>query len=75
MRFTHLPGEQLQVDFAGDKSGYVDLLTGEWIECDVLVCTMPYSNYMYVEALRSQKQEDFIPALTNAFAYLGGVPA
>lgn len=75
MRFTHLPGEQLQVDFAGDKSGYVEISTGEWIECDVLVCTMPYSNYMYVEALRSQKQEDFISGLTNAFAYLGGVPA
>ncbi|CAN5371056.1 IS21-like element ISFK1 family transposase [soil metagenome] len=75
MHFTHLPGEQLQVDFAGDKSGYVDISTGEWISCEVLVCIMPYSNYMYVEAVRSQKQEDFIPALTNAFTYLGGVPA
>ena len=75
MRFTHRPGEQLQVDFAGDKSGYVDISTGEWIPCEVLVCTMPYSNYMYVEAIRSQKQEDFIAGLTNAFVYLGGVPA
>lgn len=74
MHFTHQAGEQLQVDFAGDKSGYVDIATGEWIACEVLVCTMPYSNYMYVEALRSQKQEDFINGLTNAFHYLGGVP-
>lgn len=75
MHFTHQAGEQLQVDFAGDKSGYVDISTGEWISCEVLVCTMPYSNYMYVEALRSQKQEDFIGGLTNALHYLQGVPS
>jgi transposase len=75
MHFTHQAGEQLQVDFAGDKSGYVDLSTGEWVACEVLVCTMPYSNYMYVEALRSQKQDDFIGGLTNALHYLQGVPS
>ena len=75
MHFTHQAGEQLQVDFAGDKSGYVDISTGEWIACEVLVCVMPYSNYMYVEALRSQKQEDFIGGLTNALQYLQGVPS
>ena len=74
MHFTHKPGEQMQVDFAGDKTGYVDISTGEWVECEVLVCTMAYSNYMYVEALRSQKQEDFIGGLTNALTYLEGVP-
>ena len=68
MHFTHQAGEQLQVDFAGDKSGYVDISTGEWISCEVLVCTMPYSNYMYVEALRSQKQEDFIGGLNKCLA-------
>ena len=74
MYFTHQPGEQLQVDFAGDKLGYVDLTTGEWIVCDVLVCAMPYSHYMYAEVLRSQKQEDFIKGLGHALEYLGGVP-
>jgi len=75
MRFIHQAGEQMQVDFAGDKFGYVDITTGEWKPCEVLVCTMPYSNYMYVEALRSQKQDDFIGGLTNALHYLQGVPA
>lgn len=74
MHFVHRPGEQLQVDFAGDKLGYVDRNTGEWIACEVLVCVMPYSNYVYVEALRSQKQEEFIKGLSNALRYLGGVP-
>jgi transposase len=74
MHFTHQPGEQLQVDFAGDKLGYVEVTTGEWIVCEVLVCTMPYSHYVYAEALRSQRQEDFIKGLGHALEYLGGVP-
>ena len=74
MHFNHQPGEQLQVDFAGDKLGYVEPSTGEWILCDVLVCALPYSHYVYVESLRSQKQEDFISGLGHALEYIGGVP-
>ena len=33
MHFAHRPGEQLQVDFAGDRLGYVVRTTGEWIAC------------------------------------------
>ena len=74
MHFLHRPGEQLQVDFAGGKLGYVDRSTGEWIACEVLVCAMPFSHYVYVEALRSQQQQEFIKGLAHAFHYLGGVP-
>ena len=74
MHFDHHPGEQLQVDFAGGKLGYLDRSTGEWVVCEVLVCAMPYSHYVYVEALRSQQQEEFIKGLSNALRYLGGVP-
>ena len=74
MHFTHRPGEQLQVDFAGDKLGYIDRSTGEWIACEVLVCALPYSHYIYAEALRSQKQEDFINGLRHALEFIGGVP-
>src|SRR5277367_289817 len=73
MHFTHKPGELLEIDYAGDKTGYVDISTGEWVACEVLVCTMPYSNYMYVEALRTQMQEELVGAMANAFIYLGGV--
>lgn len=74
MHFVHRPAEQLQVDFAGDKLGYVDRSTGEWIVCEVLVCALPYSHYVYAEALASQKQEDFIAGLSHALEYIGGVP-
>lgn len=74
MYFTHQPGEQLLVDFAGDKLHYVNRKTGEVIGCEVLVCVLPYSNYTYVEALRSQQQEHFVNGLSNALHYYGGVP-
>jgi hypothetical protein len=74
MHFTHQPAEQMMVDFAGDPLYYVDRTTGELVRCEVLVCVLPYSNFGYVEALRSQKQEEFISGLSNALDYIGGVP-
>lgn len=74
MHFTHKPGEQMQVDFAGDKLHYVDKETGEVILCEVLVCVLPYSNYTYAIALRSQKQDEFIGGISRALEYIGGVP-
>lgn len=74
MHFTHQPGEQLQVDFAGGKLSYVDRDSGEVIDCEVLICAMPYSHYIYAEALVSQKQEHFVNGLRRCLEYLGGVP-
>jgi len=74
MHFVHRPAECLQIDFAGSKLGYVDRITGEWIACEVLVCVMPYSHYLYVEALPSQKQQYFIAGLGRCLGLLGGVP-
>lgn len=74
MHFVHRPAETLEIDFAGAKLGYVDRTTGEWISCEVLVCVMPFSHYMYVEALPSQKQEYFIAGLSRCLGFLGGVP-
>lgn len=74
MHFNHKPGEQMQIDFAGDKLHYVDRETGEVIPCEVLVCVLPYSNYTYAVALRSQKQAEFIGGICRALEYIGGVP-
>jgi transposase len=74
MHFEHQPAEYLQVDFAGKKLSYVDRETGEIINCPVLVCTLPYSNYTYVEALPRAKQEELFGALSRCLEFLGGVP-
>ncbi|WP_165824152.1 IS21 family transposase [Pseudochryseolinea flava] len=73
MYFTHQPAESSQIDFAGKKLSYVDRSTGECIECESLVCVLPFSHYMYVEAILSQKQEHFIPALGRFKKFIGGV--
>ncbi|MEO8087540.1 MAG: IS21 family transposase, partial [Bacteroidota bacterium] len=41
MRMVHLPGEMLQVDFAGSKLHYIDRETGEIVPCEILVSAMP----------------------------------
>lgn len=74
MHFEHKPGEKVMVDFAGQTMSYMDKDTGEIIECQVFVAVFSYSNYCYVEAVHSQKQEDFIGCLVNALKYFGGVP-
>ncbi len=71
---VHKPGEELMVDFAGDKLFYVDTETGEKISCEVLVGVMPASNYIFIEAVPSQKQEHFVGAIVKMFHALGAVP-
>ena len=71
---THPPGERLEIDFAGKGLSYVNQSTGEIVNCPVLVCTLSYSAYCYVEPLVSSTQKHLIPALNRALEYFGGVP-
>lgn len=74
MRFEHVPGKMLQVDFAGDMLSYVDTLTGEEIKCPVFVAVLPFSGYGYVEALPNATLPQVIRALNNCLDYFGGAP-
>jgi len=74
MHLTHRAGEYLQIDFAGKQLHYVDIQTGQIIACPVLVCTLPYSGYTYVEALPSAGQTHLFSAMNRCLEYLGGVP-
>ena len=74
MVLEHMPGEKLFIDFAGKKLHYINKETGELIECQVFVACLPYSDYSFVMAVKSQCSEDFLYALACCLAYLGGVP-
>jgi transposase len=74
MRFTHQMGDVLQLDFAGDKLHIIDKHTGEIIYCEVLIGTLPFSNYSVAIALPSQKQQDFIDGISYILKKIGGVP-
>lgn len=67
-------GEKLFLDFAGDTMGYVDMETGEVVQCQAFVATLPASDYGYILFVRSQRTEDFVYAITQCLKHLGGVP-
>ena len=75
MVLTHEPAQKLFVDFAGHKLSYIDKETGECIECPVFVACLPFSDYAFAMAVRSQCIEEFIHALTQCIEFLGGAPA
>jgi transposase len=70
----HQPGEKLYIDFAGKPLSYVDKSTGEEIKCQVFTACLPFSDYSFVMAVRSQSTEDFLHALSCCLTELGGVP-
>ena len=74
MKLDHPAGKELFVDFAGKKLEVIDRSTGEVTEMEVFIATLPFSQYTYVEACKSQKREDFIHCLNNALQFFGGVP-
>jgi len=51
---------------------YVDRSTGEIVECPVLVFTLPYSSFSYIEPLTSSRLEHLVPAMNRAVEYFGG---
>lgn len=74
MRIEHVPGDKLYIDFAGERLSIVNVLTGEITYVEVYVATLGFSQYSYVEAILSQRKEDFIAATENALHYFGGTP-
>ncbi|OAA91881.1 Integrase core domain protein [Clostridium ljungdahlii] len=73
MHIVRKPGEQLEVDWAGQTAAIVDPNTGEIIDAYVFVAALSCSQYAYVEAFLSQNQECWITAHTNAYKFFGGV--
>ena len=67
-------GEKLFLDFTGDTMGYIDMETGEMIQCQAFVATLPASDYGYLLFVPSQRTEDFVYAITQCLKHLGGVP-
>ena len=80
---THVGGEKVFVDFAGDMIDVIDPVSGEARAMKLFVAasrlrrasgTTGASNYTYAEAVASEGLEDWILAHIRMFAFLGGVP-
>jgi transposase len=74
MRQTHVAGEKLFVDNAGDTVPVFDAATGEERRAHVFVAVLGASNYTYAEARWSEGLADWIGAHVNALVFLGGAP-
>lgn len=75
MHLEHKAGDKCFVDFAGQTLQIVNRNTGEITEVEVFVAILAASQLTYVEAVGSQKSEDWIKANENAFTKFGGVSA
>lgn len=74
MVLHHQPAEKLFIDFAGKKLSYTDAATGEVIYCHIFTACLPFSDYSFAMAVRSQCISDFLYALGCCLHQLGGVP-
>jgi transposase len=72
MHIHRKPGEQLEVDWAGQTAAIIDNITGEIIRAYVFVGVLSSSQYAYVEAFLSQNMENWITAHTHMYHFFGG---
>lgn len=73
MHINRKPGEQVEVDWAGDSAKIIDPDTGEVIDVHIFVGVMTYSQYAYVEAFINEKQRAWITAHVHMYEYFSGV--
>ena len=75
MRQTHVAGEKMFVDYAGQTMEIMDGLTGEVREAQLFVACLGASSYTYAEATMTQSLPDWTGSHCRAFAFFGGVTA
>ena len=72
MRQEHRAGEELFVDFAGQRIPIYDRETGSLLfEAELFVAVLGASNYTYAEAFPSQELPHWITAHVHTFEFLG----
>ncbi len=74
MRQPHLPGYKGFVDFAGRVVEIVDVDGGRSTYAKIFIAVLGYSNYTFVHAVPSEKQEHFIECHADWFEEIEGVP-
>jgi transposase len=74
MHMEHKAGDKVFVDFTGEKLHVVDEQTGEIKAVEVFVAILGASQLTYVEAVETQRVEDFISCCENALHFFGGSP-
>jgi transposase len=66
------PGEYCEVDYAGDKIGWVDLATGEIREAHVFVGILSFSQKIFAYAAENEKKVNWLESHRRMFEFYGG---
>jgi transposase len=74
MRQTHVAGERLFIDYAGQTVAIIDAASGEITPAQIFVAVLGASNYTFACATLRQTSADWIGATVAAFEFIGGVP-
>ena len=74
LKVPHVPGDRMEVDWAGMTMEWVDMYTGEVHAVYLFVATLPYSQYTFVKPAGSMAQEDWIACNVAALRFFGGSP-
>lgn len=69
-----IPGERMEVDFAGDRLEWIDD-NGDTRYCKLFVASLPYSNMIFTEAFEDETQPSWINGIVDALEYFGAVPS
>jgi transposase len=75
MHLEYQAADMMMIDFAGKKQQYVDILTGELIQCQVFVAILPFSGLIFCQAVHSQNTADFTSCINAMLLFYAGVPA
>ena len=71
---VHIAGQTVFVDYAGKKAKVKNRESDKFLEVELFVGILPWSNYTFVEASYSQKKEDFIGSMNRCLSFFGGSP-
>jgi transposase len=74
MRQTHIAGERLFVDYAGQSVPVIDAASGEIHRAQIFVAVLGASNYTYACATATQTAADWVGSIIDALEFIGGVP-
>ena len=75
MHLQYRPADTIMIDFAGKKLHYIDLSTGECIECEVFVAILPFSGIIFCQVVHTQRTADFTHCINTMLKFYGGTPA
>ena len=74
MHIEHTAGEEMMVDWAGQKMYYTEPATGEKRAAYIFVAVLPASAYPFVYAYSNTKLQNWIDAHVKAYEHFKGVP-